>query len=292
MPEGSVELATPIFWSPPMNHMPHDESSADRPSHGAESPVGAGNNDGDEADRLDVLIEKSLRGALTDTEQRELGAMLESSPELAAHAQQAQREDHTMQALIRHATEHFDPELARRAIEFEANSFRRTRWMLPTAVLGIFAFGVVYTLQRSNWSAVDWPLVIGLTLLAAIMWSATFWWMRFRARRAARVAAESVEALESTYQRKVRSIPKRILLYRILAIGAVVIMGLKLIEAMIAESGQIFWFIAFLLMLPNLYFAFDQRTIDRIAGVLSGVIDPDDATSSTNDRSNDTMPHD
>ena len=230
--------------------------------------------DGDE-DRLGVLVEKSLRGALTEDEQRELGALMSGSSESAEAAQRAQEEDRTMQKMIADAAERFDPEVARRAIDFE---LRKWRWPWRVSVLlvvTVVVFASLFEWMRSGWSDLRWAHVGGLSAFICGVGVLHILVMRRRAQREAREAMRGPEELERVYRRRLAAIPHYVLAYRILAVGVVLGMGMGLVNALLNGEGWLLWAAWMLLMLPNLYFAFNRKNIDRMRGVLAGVIDPE-----------------
>lgn len=230
--------------------------------------------EGDE-DRLGVLVEKSLRGALTEDEQRELGALMSGSSESAEAAQRAQEEDRTMQKMIEMAAERFDPEVAQRVIDFE---LRKWRWPWRVSVLlvvTVVVFAVVFEWMRNGWSDLRWAYIFGLSAFICIVGGLNMLVMRRWAQREAREAMQGPEELERVYRRRIKAIPRMVLMYRIVAVGSVVVPGAGAAEALMDGTEWRYWAAWMLLMLPNLYFAFNRKYIDRLSGVMAGVIDPE-----------------
>ncbi len=226
-------------------------------------------------ERLGVLVEKSLRGALTEDEQREMGALVSGSAELSETARRAQEEDRTMQRMIADAAERFDPEVARRAIDFELRKWRWPWRHLVVFVVMAVVFAVVFEGRQSDWSDMRWGRVAGLSALVCGMAVLTSLVMKRRAQREAREAMKGPEELERVYRRRIESIPRFVLMYRIFAVVCVVAAGSRLIEALQDERGWLVSAVFLLVTLLNLYFAFNRKNIDRLSGVMAGVIDPE-----------------
>jgi len=244
----------------------------DRPPH---PPISADDASGvADDDRLGVLVEKSLRGALDADEQQELGALLSRSPRMAELARQIQQEDGTMQTMIHDAATKFDPEVAQRAIEARLEE-GKTAWRIVPIMAALLVGGfVLYKWALGDDAGMGWTHVVGLSVMVVILTVISAAISTSRARRLAAEAAEGVDGLESAYAKRLKSIDQWVIWYRVLAVAASGFVFWVLIDALLEEPGSVAkrWLFGaiFVLTLPNLWFAFNRRHLDRVRRRMSG----------------------
>lgn len=221
-------------------------------------------------ERLGVLIEKSVRGALTEDEQRELGEALAADPRLRRELSQSINESADIHALVQRAMDEFDPETARHAIGSELDALARAMWRVPLMVAGSLAGFAVLGLALGTHSPGFWLFMALIFTIGVGIVLAQFTRARRRALDMRRAAHESDAALGQSFERHRVGVEAWIRWYRVAAVAMPVCM-----LGLMFTGDPVNWIaaVAFVAGLANLYYANDQKTLDRIRGQRLGVLD-------------------
>lgn len=224
----------------------------------------------DPDERLGILIEKSVRGALSEDEQRELGEALASDPRLQQELDRSIDESANIRALVERAMNEFDEETARQAIQAEHAIAKRVRILMPlmaTMMIGSFAW------VSGGLAAFRSPFflfVAGLMLATMLVT-----WSRLtrdgkRLLAAERIGDTEFRAEYSAHGTRVRG---WIHAYQLGAVLNALLFAFLLVDSL--QSGQrLAWHAGFLIgALANVYFAFNRRNLDRMRGFRLGVLD-------------------
>ncbi len=231
----------------------------------------AGHTDDSGTDRFDVLVERSLRGDLSPAEQQELGALLASSPQLAELARTLQQEDRTMQTMIQSAETTFDPERARRSIDASLNE-ARTQWRLLPIFMVLIAGGMIAISLIEK--RLELSVVLGTCVLLALILVLQAKWRQNRSQRLAAEAASGMDGLAAAYSKRAQEVDRWTMTYRLIALAAPAVVLAYLIGSLFDESGSTVmrWVmgIVFVIALPNAWFAFNRRHVERVRARMLG----------------------
>lgn len=219
------------------------------------------------SERLGILIEKSIRGELSEEEQRELGAALAEDPRLKRELDHSIDETEDIHAIVQRAMKGFNPEVARNAIDSELAMLKKLTWRIPL-MLGLL-LGWVFLLDLII-GPVYWPMM--LLPLVGTAGVALIWARRWRANARAmrRAAQDSESALRVAFDRHKSSVESWIRFNRIGAVYFMVIVPL-----FVLMRGRIDWFTLIMVLcgLGMVYGWFSRARVDRVRGIRLGLID-------------------
>ncbi|MEM8834368.1 MAG: hypothetical protein AAGD00_00975 [Planctomycetota bacterium] len=223
----------------------------------------------DPDERIGILIEKSVRGALSEDEQRELGEALAADPRLQKELDRSIDESANIHALVERAMNEFDEETAQNAVKAEVEATKRLIWFAPlltALIIGSFVW------SSGGFASLQSPFFV---LIAALMVASMLvvWipWVRGAHRLAG--AQHTSEEFRLEYAEHRTRVNNWVVVYRACAILMMIGFTLLLIESLQTGQRLMLHGAIFASGIANLYYAFSRRHVDRMRGFRLGVLD-------------------